>query len=275
MVTFLPTPIGNLQDITLRTLRVLQQCDVLLCEDTRVSKSLIALLIERGLLPYKPYTYRAFHSHNEKEFLAQVPLEFFLQNIGFLSDAGMPCISDPGVTLVRFLQKHKLPFDILGGISAIPLIVAFSGIVEKEFSFLGFPPHKLKEKREYFANAFESPYPIVFYESPHRLIESLELMRQIDKERDIFLAKELTKKYQQTFKGNLEEITKQFSAFNGVLLKGEWAMVVDKAPFKISKALTEQQILSLEIPPKAKAKILAKLNGGTASAYYENLCKKV
>ena len=276
MVTFLPTPIGNLQDITLHTLEVLGQCDVLLCEDTRVSKKLISLLNTRGLLSPKTYTYHAFHTHNQKEFLEQVPLEFFNQNIGFLSDAGMPCVSDPGVELVRFLQAHNLPYEALGGISAVTLVVALSGIVEKEFCFLGFPPHKLKERTQFLANAFKNPYPVILYESPHRLEETLELMAQIDSKREIFLAKELTKKHAQTFKSSVGGILKLISdSKDSALLKGEWVMVLDGAPLNANESvLTQEMLLSLEIPPKIKAKILAKLKGGSVSEYYDILCKK-
>ena len=277
MVTFLPTPIGNLQDITLHTLEVLGQCDVLLCEDTRVSKKLVSLLNTRGLLSPKTYTYHAFHTHNQKEFLEQVPLEFFSQNIGFLSDAGMPCVSDPGVELVRFLQAHNLPYEVLGGISAVTLAVAFSGIVEKEFCFLGFPPHKLKERTQFLANALKNPYPILLYESPHRLVESLELMAQVDKNRQVFLAKELTKKFQQTFQGTLAQIQEsltQHHSKDSALLKGEWVIVVSGAPLdKNENVLTQEMLLNLEIPPKIKAKILAKLKGGNASEYYQLLIK--
>ncbi|WP_299548116.1 16S rRNA (cytidine(1402)-2'-O)-methyltransferase [uncultured Helicobacter sp.] len=274
MVTFLPTPIGNLQDITLHTLEVLKQCDVLLCEDTRISKKLITLLMERNLLPDKSYIYYSFHTHNQREFLARNSLEFFSQNIGFLSDAGMPCISDPGVELVRYLQENMIPFEVLGGISAVTLIAAFSGIVEKEFTFLGFPPHKPKDKREFFASVFKNPYPIILYESPHRLLESLEAMECVDKNRQVFLAKELTKKHQNTFKGSLESVLDMLKASNNAaLLKGEWAMVVDKAESIENHTLSEEMLLSLEIPPKIKAKILAKIKGGSASDYYQSLVK--
>lgn len=277
MVTFLPTPIGNLQDITLRTLETLQQCEVLLCEDTRISRKLIALLTERNLLPAKDYQYFAFHTHNQSQFLKQMTLDFFNQNIGFLSDAGMPCISDPGVELVRFLQSRHLPYEVLGGISAVTLAVAFSGIIEKEFSFLGFLPHKVKERFQALQQAFKSLYPIVFYESPHRLLETLELMAQIDSQREVFLAKELTKKHQQTFKGTLTQIKESFLqnyAQDSTFLKGEWVIVLEKAPQNPEeKVLTQEMLLSLEIPPKIKAKILAKLKGGNASEYYARLIK--
>lgn len=274
MVTFLPTPIGNLQDITLRTLEILKQCEILLCEDTRVSKKLISLLIEREFLPLKDYQYFAFHTHNQAQFLSQTPLDFFNQNIGFLSDAGMPCVSDPGVELVRFLQTHNLPYEVLGGISAVTLAVAFSGIIEKEFCFLGFPPHKLKERTKFLINALKNPYPIILFESPHRLVESLELMAQIDKMRQMFLAKELTKKYQHTFKGTLTQILESLTQ-DSTLLKGEWVIVIAPTPCELEeKVLTQEMLLSLEIPPKIKAKILAKLKGGNASEYYQLLINK-
>ena len=193
MVTFLPTPIGNLQDITLHTLEVLKQCDVLLCEDTRISKKLITLLMERNLLPDKSYIYYSFHTHNQREF---------------------------------------------------------------------------------FASVFKNPYPIILYESPHRLLESLEAMECVDKNRQVFLAKELTKKHQNTFKGSLESVLDMLKASNNAaLLKGEWAMVVDKAESIENHTLSEEMLLSLEIPPKIKAKILAKIKGGSASDYYQSLVK--
>lgn len=277
MVTFLPTPIGNLQDITLNTLEVLQNSDILLCEDTRVCKKLITLLNERSLLPFKTYQYLPFHTHNQEDFLKATPKDFFLQSIAFLSDAGMPCISDPGVLLVRYLQENKIPFNVLGGISAVTLAVAFSGIVEKEFVFLGFLPHKIKERLEYLIGAFKNPYPIVLYESPHRLMESLELMVQIDSTREVFLAKELTKKYQQTFKDTLLNILTHFKETGGsALLKGEWVMVLKGCKSETQeKVLTQDALLTLDIPPKVKAKILAKLNGGSASEYYEKIIHEI
>lgn len=271
MVTFLPTPIGNLQDITLHTLEALKQCDVLLCEDTRVTKRLIALLIERGLLPHRDYVYYSFHMHNQKSFLTQNSRDFFSQNIGFLSDAGMPCISDPGVELVRYLQDNELPYVVLGGISAVTLVVALSGIVEKEFSFLGFPPHKLQERVQYLTSALKSSYPVVLYESPHRLVETLGLVAQIDRNRKIFLAKELTKKYQETFKGSVESILGMLQHVKPI--RGEWVLVVDRAEKIDGYALSEEMLLALEIPPKIKAKILAKIKGGHASDYYTALMK--
>ncbi|MDE5603915.1 MAG: 16S rRNA (cytidine(1402)-2'-O)-methyltransferase [Helicobacter sp.] len=266
MVTFIPTPIGNLEDITLRTLKALQSCEVLLCEDTRVTKRLILLLKEHSLLKDTlKYQYFSFHSHNQLEFLQNTPLEFFEQNIAFLCDAGMPCISDPGVELVRFLQQNAIPYDVLGGVSALTLGIVFSGLVEKEFSFLGFPPHKRKEKMEFFYRVLKNPYPIVLYESPYRLLETLEILGAINPHLEIFLGKELSKKYQDTFYG---EIGKIYEVFQAKSIKGEWVMVIKPNMDEDIKCLTQEEVYSLDIPPKIKAKILAKMTKKNAKEIY-------
>ncbi|CAM2781589.1 16S rRNA (cytidine(1402)-2'-O)-methyltransferase [Helicobacter burdigaliensis] len=272
MVTFLPTPIGNLEDITLRVLQRLKECEVLLCEDTRITKKLITLLQDRGLLTKKEYIYHALHSHNEEQFLNNVSLEFFNQEIAYLSDAGMPCISDPGAKLILFLQGHNIPYDVYGGISALTLGVAFSGIVEKEFVFLGFPPHKMQEKMEFFRKNLKNEIPFVFYESPYRLLETLELLCKIDKHLQVFLAKELTKKYQTTFFGKITEVFENLSKTN---IKGEWVCVVKaEAKEEHKKSLSEEEIYSLDIPPKIKAKLLSKLQNRATQEIYKELCEK-
>ncbi|AWI34883.1 16S rRNA (cytidine(1402)-2'-O)-methyltransferase [Helicobacter apodemus] len=272
MVTFIPTPIGNLEDITLRTLRVLQSCKVLLCEDTRVTKKLIALLKEQNLLKDAlTYQYFSFHSHNQLVFLQNTPLEFFDQNIAFLCDAGMPCISDPGVELVKFLQQNSIPYDVLGGVSALTLGVAFSGLVQKEFSFLGFPPHKKKEKMEFFSKVLKSLYPLVFYESPHRLLETLEILYTINPYLEVFLGKELSKKYQDIFCGRIQEIYKSFQTKT---IKGEWVMVIKPNMSEDTKHLTQEEVYSLDIPPKIKAKILAKMTNKSIKEIYGNLWRE-
>ncbi|WP_104721417.1 16S rRNA (cytidine(1402)-2'-O)-methyltransferase [Helicobacter mesocricetorum] len=272
MVTFISTPIGNLEDITLRTLKALQSCKVLLCEDTRVTKKLISLLRERNLLKeVLEYQYFSFHSHNQLEFLNNTPLDFFNQNIAFLCDAGMPCISDPGVELVRFLQQNSIPYDVLGGVSALTLGVAFSGLVQREFSFLGFPPHKKREKIEFFYKALKSPYPLVLYESPHRLLESLEILSTINPHLEVFLGKELSKKYQDIFYGEIQEIYKSFCTKS---IKGEWVMVIKPNISEEVKYLTQEEVYSLDIPPKVKAKILARITNKSIKEIYEELCKE-
>ena len=270
MVTFLPTPIGNLEDITLRTLKALQGVDVLLCEDTRVTKKLITLLIERNLLPHKEYQYFSLHSHNHKEFFSNKDLDFFHQNIAYLSDAGMPCISDPGIELVRFLQENHLSFDAFGGVTALTLAITLSAMVKKEFIFLGFLAHKIKEKEECLRKYLSQEIPFVLYESPHRLFETLEIVSKINENYEVFLAKELTKKFQKTFKGNIKTILEDLKKDE---IKGEWVIILQGIK-KEEKILSEAEVYALDIPPKIKAKILAKMYNQPVSDFYNSLCEK-
>lgn len=268
MITFLATPIGNLEDITIRTLNVLKTSDVILCEDTRIAKKLILLLIDKGFLDSKEYEYIPYHTHNETEFLQNIDKDFFNQNIVFLSDAGMPCISDPGVMLIRYLQENNIAYDVFGGISASTLAVAFSGIVEKEFLFLGFLPHKIQEKTISLRKIVNYSYPIVIYESPHRLLETLEILCEIDSSLEIFLAKELTKKFQATYKDSVQNI---YNMLKDSIIKGEWVMVI-KPCFREQNTIGEGEVLLMDIPPKIKAKILAKINGKSVKENYDLLC---
>ena len=270
MLTFLPTPIGNLEDITLRVLEALRNVDILLCEDTRVTKRLIALLIERSLLPHKTYKYFSLHSHNHEEFFSKTDLDFFCQNIAYVSDAGMPCISDPGIELVRFLQKNNLPYDAFGGTTALTLAITLSGMVEKEFIFLGFLAHKIKEKEEFLRKYLSQKIPFILYESPHRLLETLKIVSAINENCEVFLAKELTKKYQRTFKGNIKEILEDIKEKE---IKGEWVIVLQGKENE-NLVLSENEIYMLDIPPKIKAKILAKLHNKPVSDFYNSLCEK-
>lgn len=268
MITFLATPIGNLEDITIRTLNALKTSEIILCEDTRVAKKLMLLLVDKGFLDNKEYKYISYHTHNEKEFLRNINREFFEQNVVFLSDAGMPCISDPGVMLIRYLQENSIDYDVFGGISASTLTAAFSGIVEKEFVFLGFLPHKIQEKVSVARELVSLPYPIVAYESPYRLLETLEVLCTINPLLEIFLAKELTKKFQTTYRDSVQNI---YNALKDSVIKGEWAMVI-RPCFKEHNTISEVEVLSMDIPPKIKAKILAKINGKSVKDNYNSLC---
>ena len=165
----------------------------------------------------------------------------------------MPCISDPGVSLVKFALQNGIDYEVLSGANALLLAVAASGIVEKEFSFLGFLPNTGKERICAIENFMKSPYPCVIYESPKRVLNLVENLEKIDKNREIFLIKEATKKEAN--------------------LNGEWCVVVDKSPNSGFERISENDILSLEIPPKIKAKLLAKITGKNSKEIYENITK--
>ncbi|MDQ1268640.1 MAG: rRNA (cytidine1402-2-O)-methyltransferase, partial [Campylobacterota bacterium] len=147
LLTLIPTPIGNIGDITLRAIEALGDADTLLCEDTRVTKKLIQILKERYGSSFKPeQNFISLHSHNEKEFIQNLTPAFFEQNVVYVSDAGMPGISDPGQVLVRYAQENGIKYDVLPGANALLTAFVASGFVETKMLFWGFLPHKGKDR---------------------------------------------------------------------------------------------------------------------------------
>ena len=271
MLYFVPTPIGNLSDISAHALDILSRAEVVICEDTRISKQLLNLLSQKFNTEFKIDEFYALHTHNESEFFAKFDSNKFNEKICvYLSDAGMPCISDPGISLVKFAIKNHIPYEVLSGANALLLAVAASGIVEKEFSFLGFLPNTGKERTIAIENLMKSPYPCVIYESPKRVLNLIENLEKIDKNREIFLIKEATKKFESKFSGKICEVLRDLKTAN---LNGEWCVVVDKCEFSVFERISEDDILALEIPPKTKAKLLSKITGKNSKEIYENLIK--
>ena len=291
MLYLIATPIGNIADIGIRALNVLESCDEILCEDTRVAKKLITLLNVRGLLKKADFHYTSFHSHNEslrlESFgaeLKRLGADFFSKNVAYLSDAGMPCISDPGAKLVAFLQENGLPYSAVSGACSVVLAFALSGF-EGGFSFLGFIPHKMSDKRIFLRNMLESPLHCVCFESPKRILDSLNALCEFAPNRKIFIAKELSKMHEKFYFGKVGEVLARLKSEN---LKGEWVLVIsaeqggaerlsDEAqntPFgaiQPKKSLNRFDIEALDIPPKIKAKLIAKIEGRSPKECYEEL----
>ena len=271
MVYLVPTPIGNIADISLRALNALESCDEILCEDTRIAKKLIALLNARGLLKKADFNYTSFHSHNENVRIGQFESGFFSKNIAFLSDAGMPCISDPGAKLVAFLQKNDIAYSAVSGACSVVLAYALSGF-EGGFSFLGFIPHKLNEKRVFLRGVVDSALHCILFESPKRILDSLKLLCEFAPNRAIFIAKELTKMHETFYFGEVCEV---YERLQGKNLNGEWVIVVrgaeDLSDSKESRGLNKIDIENLDIPPKIKAKLLAKIDGRSPKECYEEI----
>lgn len=291
MFYLIATPIGNIADIGIRALSVLESCDEILCEDTRIAKKLIALLNARGLLKKADFRYTSFHSHNEslrlKGFGAEIErlgADFFSKNVAYLSDAGMPCISDPGAKLVAFLQENGLPYSAVSGACSVVLAFALSGF-EGGFSFLGFIPHKLSDKRVFLRNMLESPLHCVCFESPKRILDSLKLLCEFARERKIFIAKELSKMHEKFYFGKVGEVLARLQSEN---LKGEWVLVISAEQGRVGRLSDEAQnanlganqtkkslnrfdIEALDIPPKIKAKLIARIEGCSPKECYEEL----
>ena len=267
MLYFIPTPIGNLEDISLRSLNLLGRCEILFCEDTRVTKKLIHLLSEKFSIKTSIKKFISMHSHNEKEIISKLDKSIFEKNVAYLSDAGMPCISDPGCALVDFCQKNNIPYEVLPGPNALTLAYSASGFCESEFLFLGFLPHKGKDRENKLHQALFSGYVTILYESPHRLIKLVEQICNIDENRELFLIKEATKRFEEKFKGYAKNILKELKNKD---IKGEWVVVLNSGT-KQNSIITIDDIKSLDIPKKQMAKLLSKVTGESIKECYAKL----
>lgn len=270
MLYFVPTPIGNLADISHHSLEILSICEVMICEDTRVSKSLVNLLNERYDAKISPQIYLSLHTHNEKDFFKSVDNKIFSKICVYVSDAGMPCVSDPGVSLVRYAINNNIKYEILSGSNAALIAVCASGLVQKEFIFLGFLPNTGQNRTKAIENALNLPYPSVIYESKNRLLKLIGEIAKLDEKREIFLIKEATKKFEMKFRNNALNLLKILQNTN---LQGEWCVVIDKKDEISVCNITQNDINELEMPPKTRAKLLAKLNAQSAKKIYNELIK--
>lgn len=268
MLTLVPTPIGNIGDISLRAIEALSSADVLLCEDTRVTKKLIHILKERYQSAFKSeQNFISLHSHNEKEFIEKLEPSFFEQNIIYVSDAGMPGISDPGQALVKYCQENGVKYDVLPGANALLTAFVASGFVETKMLFWGFLPHKGKDRAASLQGALNSGFTTIIYESPHRLEKLLNELIAEDPKRNIFLAKELTKKYQSYYFASADEIKKKLKDN----LRGEWVVVIEASATQNSSAISQNDILELDLPKKTQAKLISKITGENTKSCYERL----
>jgi len=270
MITFIPTPIGNPQDITIRAMKLFEKATLFLCEDTRQTKRLLRLLEERFDMVYPEADFYSFNEHNGQERLDTFGETFVDKEVVYVSDAGMPVISDPGQLLVAYAQEHGLKYDVLPGASAVTTAYAASGFNEGKFLFYAFLPHKGKERASALTEAMGNGYNTVLYESPHRLEKLLAEIETLDENRELFLAKELSKKYQNYYRGSVKSLNVQFKKLT---IRGEWVVVI-KAKEEREKSLSFSEALQLDLPPKPKAKILASLSEKSVKEWYQELISK-
>ncbi len=266
MLTLVPTPIGNIADISLRAMETLFRADTILCEDTRVTKKLLNLLSERYHKERKEQRFIALHSHNESTFIHQLHVDFFDADVVYVSDAGMPGISDPGQVLVRYCLEHQIAYDVLPGANAALTAFVASGFVTTQMLFFGFLPHKGAHRKTALLQALYNGFTTVLYESPHRLHKLLQEIALEDAKRDIFVAKELSKRYQNFYRGTATDILTTLD----FRLKGEWVVVLEHAPVRHS-SISEAEILALNIPKKAASKLISKITGENPKQCYERL----
>jgi 16S rRNA (cytidine1402-2'-O)-methyltransferase len=269
MLTFIPTPIGNPRDITVRAMKLFEKAELFLCEDTRQTKRLLRLLEERFDMTYPDAEFYSFNEHNGEERLEQFGTVLEQKEVVYVSDAGMPVISDPGQILVKYCQTNNITYDVLPGASAVTTAYAASGFEEGKFLFFGFLPHKGSERSTALSEALNNGYNTVLYESPHRLDKFLKEVAIVDGERELFLAKEISKKFQTYFRGTAKELDEKFKE---ITIRGEWVVII-RAKKSTKKSLHFDEILQLDLAPKPKAKLLAKLSDKSVKEWYQELIK--
>ena len=267
MLTFIPTPIGNPQDITIRAMKLFEKAELFLCEDTRQTKRLLRLLEERFDMTYPDAQFISFNEHNGQQRLDEFGSVLSEKEVVYVSDAGMPVISDPGQLLVAYAQEQGIAYDVLPGASAVTTAYAASGFEEGKFLFYAFLPHKGKERSSALAEAMANGYNTVLYEAPHRLEKLLNEIVALDAERELFLAKEISKKYQNYYRGTAKALNEQFKELT---IRGEWVVVI-KASKSREKSLGFTEVLGLDLPPKPKAKLLAQLSNKSVKEWYNEL----
>ncbi|MHB1179284.1 MAG: 16S rRNA (cytidine(1402)-2'-O)-methyltransferase [Daejeonella sp.] len=212
-----PTPIGNLEDMSFRAIRILKEVDLILAEDTRTS----APLLKHFGIDKKVFSH---HQHNEHKSVTEI-IKFLKQGkqIALISDAGTPAISDPGFLLVREAIKNNLLLECLPGATAFVPALVNSGLAADRFTFEGFLPVK-KGRQTRMKELAEESRTMIFYESPHRILKTLEELGQyLDSNRQASVSRELTKMFEETVRGTLSEIKIHFETHT---LKGEFVICV-------------------------------------------------
>lgn len=212
------TPIGNLDDLTPRAARVLAEADLVACEDTRHTGRLLAHLgLKKRLI--------SLHEHNERGRVPQLlgALEAG-QRVAVVSDAGTPLLSDPGFLLIRAAAEAGIPIEPLPGASAILAALVVSGLPPYPFTFAGFPPPKSGKRRTFYQRFAELDHTVIFFESPHRFVASLEDAAAVFGPRPAAAARELTKLHEEIVRGALDEISRDFRERPAI--KGELVLVV-------------------------------------------------
>jgi len=211
------TPIGNLEDITLRALRILKEVDLIACEDTRVTKKLLQhYQIDKPTISY--------HQHSQVgkiDFLIYKLKEG--KNIAVVSDAGTPGISDPGGLLVKAAYDQGIAVESVPGASALATALSISGLATDNFIFLGFLPHK-KGRETLIKEIVAAKRLVVFYESVHRIEKTLNQLYEFGLNRQVVLCRELTKKFETVYRGEIKEVIKKLEADQ---TKGEFVVIID------------------------------------------------
>ena len=220
MLYLIPTPLGNLQDITLRALDCLKSCDLILCEDTRHSQKLLNHYeIKKPL--------KSLHKFNEQKQTESILTALKDgQTIGLITDAGTPCIQDPGALLVKACYEAGLEVTALPGPCAFVMTLSLSGELEGPFQFVGFFPKKLQALKKSLLTILDYEGHSLAYVSPHQLLDVLEVLTLLDQDRNLLLTRELTKVYETSYRATAKEL---YEVFKKTPPKGEFVLMIKKS----------------------------------------------
>jgi 16S rRNA (cytidine1402-2'-O)-methyltransferase len=214
---FVATPIGNLADVGLRALSVLAAADTVYAEDTRHTR----ILLQRyGLdVPLQSY-----HDHNKRQMVPRIVARLREgARIAVVSDAGMPCVNDPGFTLVRALREEGLPWTVIPGPSSVLAALVLAGFSPDRFLFVGYPPRKKGGRERFLVEALAERGTVIALESVHRIVSTLEILQNVAPDRPLAIAREITKLHEETLRGTAAELIPQMT---GRRLKGELVLVI-------------------------------------------------
>ena len=220
----LSTPIGNLEDITLRAIRILKESVIIAAEDTRTTKRLLAKYqITNKIISYT--------DHNSKMRIP-VLLKYLEQgNIALVSEAGTPLVSDPGSQLIQAVSKTEHAISPIPGASAVTAALSIAGLSSNQWIFIGFMPRKPGQKKKIILWAQENNTALVFFESPYRILSSLKLIQELSPANNLVICRELTKLYEEVFRGNASEALEHFTK-----PKGEFTIIIQYGKTRIASS---------------------------------------
>jgi 16S rRNA (cytidine1402-2'-O)-methyltransferase len=248
------TPIGNLEDITLRAIRILKEVKLIAAEDTRTTRRLLSAYDIKT-----PAT--SYHEHNKLTKLEYILSFLEKEDVALVSDAGMPGISDPGYELISAASKHNFPVVPIPGPSVLVTALAVSGLPTDSFIYLGFLPHKSGERQKFLKSNCDESRTLVIFESPHRIQDSLADMLSVLGDRQVAICRELTKIHEEIYRGTLSSAIKHFTS-----PRGEFTLVIagkEKDNKPVLNSQIEERLGILQKSGKTAKEAISEIAGET------------
>ncbi len=260
------TPIGNLDDVTLRVLEELRQAEIVLCEDTRHT----AGLLERHEIPAAGRL-RSYHQHNEAARVAElIPVLEQGTRVALVSDAGMPMVNDPGARLVVAALERSIPVTVLPGASAVETALAASGLADEQYRFVGYLPRREAERAELWTELAWWPHAVVAFESPNRLPALLASLAAAMPNREVAVCRELTKRFEEVVRGTAVDVAERFPSPP----KGEITIVIGAASVLVDGKMQEEaesvvaELVGEGLSRRRAAAVVSRLTGLSKNALY-------